>query len=134
VADLNVGTIVQSGANRFESGLFKGLTIVGLEWNIYAGVVSLQTTFISPSSIQLDERSALVTSGRLQDPDRRLKVDYGFAIGIAALDGIVSAGWGRLNYDVRHISGVLPSERHSGWGYFSIQPVSLARALIKEVP
>jgi hypothetical protein len=131
VADLNFGTILQGGANQFDPGAFKGLTMAGLEWNVYSGLLSLQTTFIPPTSIQLDESSTLVTSGKLGDPDRRLKVGYGFGFGISALDGVVSAGWGRLYYDTRNIVGAASSDKHSGWGYLSLQPISLARLLIK---
>jgi hypothetical protein len=68
VADLNFGTILQGGANQFDPGAFKGLTMAGLEWNVYSGLLSMQTTFLPPTPIQLDESSTLVTSESLEIP------------------------------------------------------------------
>ena len=131
IGEINLGVIVQNGDNRFESKLLTGLISAGLETNLYRGVVSLQATLIPPGSIQLDQDSKLVTSGRLADPDRRMKVDIGGTVGLSFLDGIFAAGIGGLKYDTRSIKDVLPDEKSARFYYIQLQPLSAIRVAIK---
>ena len=82
-----------------------------------------------PISIQLDENSALVSSGERRNFGRRMNI-YGEYKVISALDGVFSAGWERLVCDNRDPSGAVPSDRHGGWRYLNIQPVALAPLII----
>jgi hypothetical protein len=131
IGEVNLGTIIQDSDNRFESKVLSGLIQAGVEFNIYKGFVAVQGTLIPPGSIQLDTDSPLVTSQRLKDPDRRMKVDIGGTVGFSFLDGILAAGIGGLKYDTRSISGILPDEKRARFYYLQLQPLSAIRVAIK---
>lgn len=131
IGEPNLGTVIQGDDNRFESKLLNGLIQAGIEVNAFEGFVSLQATLIPPGSIQLDEDSPLVTSGRLADPERRMKVDIGGTFGISLLDGILALGYGHLRYDTRRIPDVQESEQGAGFWYVQLQPLSAIRVAIK---
>jgi len=76
-----LGTIIQSGNDRFISENFEALERIGIETNLFKGYVSLQTLFIYPSVVELDEQSLLRQNGNVIDPNGKIKVDYGFAVG-----------------------------------------------------
>lgn len=129
IGEVDLGWLIQGGRNRFVNEGFTGLTKVGLEFNVYEGLASIQTVLIAPGSVELDGQSDLVLNRRLASfarppaaagqgtaagaelasqpaapqADRHVKVDWGFAAGLSFFDGGISTGRGWLFYDRRDI-------------------------------
>jgi hypothetical protein len=136
IGEVDLGWLMQGGGNRFANKGFSGLTKVGLEFNIYGAHVSAQTVLIAPGSIELDDKSPLVTERRLPNGNRHIDVDWGFAGGLSFFDGSISSGFGRLFYDRRDIrpnatGRVARGDVRDSYGYVSFQPVSGLRAVVK---
>lgn len=129
VADLALGTVIQTGDNRFEKDFLTAGPRFGFEWNLASGWVAAQTVLIAPFPAKLDSNSPLVREGRLQNSNRELPIDVGYALGFTFLDGIISAGWGRVHYDYRQITNPTDSDKRSSFIYFNFNPVGAARFL-----
>ena len=131
VGEINFGTFIQNGANRFEDAITESLPLFALETNLYQGFLGLQAIGILPGGVTLDEDSDLVTSGRLSNTDRRVHVDYGFAIGLSLFDGAILAGYGRLYYDTRRFLNATAGDKHSSYTFVRFQPITALRDVIK---
>ncbi|HEX8703377.1 MAG TPA: hypothetical protein VF815_31360 [Myxococcaceae bacterium] len=128
VADLALGTVIQTGDNRFEKDFLTAAPRFGFEWNIANGWVSAQTVLVAPFPAKLDSNSLLVREGRLQNlTTRELPVDVGYALGLTFLDGLFSAGWGQVHYDYRQITDPTANDKRSSFFYFNFNPVGAAR-------
>lgn len=102
VFEPQLGVLVQSGDNKFESTNFNALEKIGVAFPLYGRQLGVQVLFIYPSTIQFDEQSPIrVSNAVLDDADGKVDVEWGLTIGVTVLDGVLSTGVGFLRYDRR---------------------------------
>jgi hypothetical protein len=135
VFEPQLGVLVQSGDNKFESTNFKALEKIGVATTLYGRQLGFQTLFIYPSTIAFDEQSPVrIDKNVLDEQDGKVDVEWGMTFGITVLDGIVSTGYGFLHYDRRDFKN--PSTLRSGvfgdsFFYFNIQAIEALKGAIK---
>lgn len=132
VFEPQLGALIQTTDNRIVGQNFRSLEKIGLETNLFKGYVSLQTLFVYPSTVQLDDQSPLRLNNNTLDPEGKIDVDYGFSIGLSFFDGIIAVGYGGIFYDKRDFQNA-PQEFNfqNNFVYFNIQPISAVKSLIK---
>lgn len=128
VADLAIGTIVQREQNRIERSLLQGAPRFGAELNLLEGWIAAQFVFIPPFGTKLDPTSSLVVDMRLNNLNREISVDFGYAIGLSLAEGLISIGFGRLEYDPRGIANATAQEASGSFFYVNFNPVATLRA------
>ncbi len=52
-----LGIVIQNGNDKFEARNFRSLDRIGLETNLYKGIVTFQGLFFYPSVVQLADRA-----------------------------------------------------------------------------
>lgn len=134
--DLAVSHTIQFGDNRFEFDGLEAQPKFVADVNLAQGWISLQTGFIAPGSVRIDDGSPL-RAKFAQDPGN-LDFTVGWTVGLSFFNGAVSVGYGRLSYDLRGIplapgAVIEGHDAADGFMYFSLQAVqNLLNALSKD--
>lgn len=131
IGEPNFGTIFSGGGDRVEPDGFGSLAVFGLETNLVGAWLALQVSAITPGKMRFDEQSEVVTQGRLVDSERTVDLDYGIAVGLSLLDGVLVVGAGHLNFDERDFRNPVDSDLSERYVYLNFQPISTARAVFK---
>ena len=136
VFEPQLGVLVQSGDNKFDSTNFKALEKIGVATSLYGRQLGFQTLFIYPSTIQFDEQSPVrVGKQILDEADGKVDVEWGMTFGVTVLDGILSTGFGFLHYDRRDFKApsTLPkSVFGDSFFYLNIQAIEALKGAIKK--
>lgn len=132
----NLGQLFQAGDDRFENAQLTTFQKFAAEVNVVQAWLGLQIGVIFPGAVTYDADSPLNTNGHLRDPERKVRVEWGWTLGASALDGIIAAGFGQLRYDRRDF--VDPGTLASGFdfdnfGWLAVQPVSAVKKLFKTI-
>jgi hypothetical protein len=135
VFEPQLGVLIQNGDNKFDNTNFRSLEKIGLATNLVGRWVGLQTLFVYPSSIQFDEQSPLRVNKQLVDgTDGKVDVEWGMTIGLTAVDGVLSLGFGFLNYDQRDFTESARADKSNArdsFFYVNIQAVEALKGAIK---
>lgn len=136
VFEPQLGVLVQSGKNRFDSTNLKALEKIGLATTLWGKQVGLQLLFIYPSTVQFDAQSPVRVNKQLLDAEAgKVDVDWGLTFGLTLIDGVLSTGVGILRYDPRDFINVPANEKsiyRDTFFYLNIQVVEALKSAIKK--
>jgi hypothetical protein len=137
VFEPQLGVLFQSGENRLENTSFRALERIGIETNLSGAAVAFQALLMYPSTVEFDAKSPI--RPWIKDTSGKVGVDYGIALGLSFLDGILAVGGGRLDYDQRdfaekNAAGEPQPEDalQDFFLYFNVQPIAAIRSAIKK--
>ena len=130
-----LGAIFQAGDNKFENTNLESLEKLGVATSLYGKQLGLQLLLIYPSAVSFDEQSPVRVAGQLLDTENfEVDVEWGYTLGLTFLDGVISAGWGKLAYDRRDFldpDALEDTVFSDGFWYINFQAIEAVKNVIK---
>ena len=131
VAEPKLGWVIPTGDDKLKSEFFTGAVQMGIEANVWGGIVAVQGMFLAPFTSSFDSKSPVLLGGGLVDSNGEVGVESGVGGGASFLFGIAGIGVINTHLDRRDFTDPSNAKVDYITPYVNLQPISAARLLIQ---